>query len=279
MAQGRITVNAPAEKRRSAFDLPIALAILAASGQIPRELDRHAVHGELALDGRVRPVAGVFAVAEGAQRARLPGSSAPPALRRRLRWRESSRSAWPTLRRRSPTSAASTSRSPFAHATARASACARPGRRARAGRARRARARSRRWAQPAPRRTAGDGQNNARRASPACCRRLTSRRRSKSRGSTQSPESSRSSIRSSRFPPFRAPHHTASAAAIVGGGQGAASGRGQPCAPRRALARRAPGSSGRRSRRCASRSRMGASPSRAPRGRRSIRRAFNCSRR
>ena len=74
--RGRITVNlAPAALRKegSGFDLPIALAILAASGQVPRaELDRHAVHGELALDGRVRPVAGVFAVAEGASRERLP---------------------------------------------------------------------------------------------------------------------------------------------------------------------------------------------------------------
>jgi magnesium chelatase family protein len=71
----RITVNlAPAALRKegSSFDLPIALAILAASGQIPRdELDRHAVHGELGLDGRVRPVPGVFAVAEGARRAGL----------------------------------------------------------------------------------------------------------------------------------------------------------------------------------------------------------------
>ena len=41
--------------------------------RFPRdELERHAVHGELALDGRVRPVAGVFAVAEGAMRAGLP---------------------------------------------------------------------------------------------------------------------------------------------------------------------------------------------------------------
>jgi magnesium chelatase family protein len=74
--KARITVNlAPAALRKegSSFDLPIALAILAASGQVPRdELDRHAVHGELALDGRVRPVAGVFAVAEGARHARLP---------------------------------------------------------------------------------------------------------------------------------------------------------------------------------------------------------------
>jgi magnesium chelatase family protein len=74
--KGRVTVNlAPAALRKegSAFDLPIALAILAASGQVPRdELDRHAVHGELALDGRVRPVPGVFAVAEGAKQAGLP---------------------------------------------------------------------------------------------------------------------------------------------------------------------------------------------------------------
>jgi magnesium chelatase family protein len=74
--RGRITVNlAPAALRKegSAFDLAIALAILAASGQVPRDqLDRHAVHGELALDGRVRPVSGVFAVAEGARRARMP---------------------------------------------------------------------------------------------------------------------------------------------------------------------------------------------------------------
>ena len=74
--EARVTVNlAPAALRKegSGFDLPIALAVLAASGQVPRdELDRHAVHGELALDGRVRPVPGVFAVAEGARQARLP---------------------------------------------------------------------------------------------------------------------------------------------------------------------------------------------------------------
>jgi magnesium chelatase family protein len=71
----RITVNlAPAGLRKegSAFDLPIALAVLAASGQIPPErLYTHAAVGELALDGRVRRVGGVLAVAEGAQRAGL----------------------------------------------------------------------------------------------------------------------------------------------------------------------------------------------------------------
>jgi magnesium chelatase family protein len=71
----RITVNlAPAGLRKegSGFDLPIALAILAASGQIPRErLADHAAVGELALDGRLRPVGGVLALAEAARRAGL----------------------------------------------------------------------------------------------------------------------------------------------------------------------------------------------------------------
>ena len=70
--QGRITVNlAPAELRKegSGFDLPIALAVLAASEQLPRAaLARSAAVGELALDGRLRRVGGVLAVAEGARR-------------------------------------------------------------------------------------------------------------------------------------------------------------------------------------------------------------------
>ena len=72
---GRVIVNlAPAELRKegSAFDLPIALAVLAASGQIPHgRLAEHASVGELALDGRIRPVGGVLAVAEGARRTGL----------------------------------------------------------------------------------------------------------------------------------------------------------------------------------------------------------------
>ena len=72
----RITVNlAPAALRKegSAFDLPIALSILAASGQIPQDsLAEHAAVGELALDGRLRPVGGVLALAEAAREAGLP---------------------------------------------------------------------------------------------------------------------------------------------------------------------------------------------------------------
>ena len=70
-----ITVNlAPAglKKEGSGFDLPIALAVLAASHQVPTDrLGAHAAFGELALDGRVRPVGGVLAAAEGARRAGL----------------------------------------------------------------------------------------------------------------------------------------------------------------------------------------------------------------
>jgi magnesium chelatase family protein len=71
----RITVNlAPAQLRKegSAFDVPIALAILAASRQVPPErLLEHAAVGELGLDGRLRRVGGVLAVAEAATRAAI----------------------------------------------------------------------------------------------------------------------------------------------------------------------------------------------------------------
>src|SRR3954470_13610189 len=71
----RITVNlAPAQLRKegSSFDLPIALAILAAWRQFPAErLDEHAAVGELGLDGRLRRVGGVLAVAEAATRAAI----------------------------------------------------------------------------------------------------------------------------------------------------------------------------------------------------------------
>jgi magnesium chelatase family protein len=69
----RIVVNlAPADlpKEGSHYDLPIALAIMAAMGVIPQDaLDGWAAMGELGLDGRIAPVAGVLpaAVAAGAQ--------------------------------------------------------------------------------------------------------------------------------------------------------------------------------------------------------------------
>ena len=60
----RITVNlAPADMRKegAVYDLPIALSLLAASGQIPAErAGAFVVFGELGLDGAVRPIAGVL---------------------------------------------------------------------------------------------------------------------------------------------------------------------------------------------------------------------------
>ncbi|MBF8223439.1 YifB family Mg chelatase-like AAA ATPase [Halomonas sp. 328] len=69
----RITLNlAPADlpKEGGRFDLPIALGILAASGQVPMEaLSEVECLGELALDGRLCPVSGVLPAALAAKRA------------------------------------------------------------------------------------------------------------------------------------------------------------------------------------------------------------------
>jgi len=80
----RITVNlAPADlpKESGRFDLPIALAILAASGQIPADKFKHAEFaGELALTGELRPVRGALAMALATRKAGrllvLPAASA-----------------------------------------------------------------------------------------------------------------------------------------------------------------------------------------------------------
>lgn len=63
----RITINlAPADVRKEgpSFDLPIAIGILAATGQVePDSLADSVVVGELSLDGAVRPVSGVLPIA------------------------------------------------------------------------------------------------------------------------------------------------------------------------------------------------------------------------
>lgn len=86
----RITVNlAPADlpKESGRYDLPIALGILAASGQIPADrLNEYEIAGELALTGMLRPIRGALAMAfsmtseQAHQRAFiLPHDSAPEA--------------------------------------------------------------------------------------------------------------------------------------------------------------------------------------------------------
>ncbi len=82
----RITVNlAPADmpKEGSHYDLPIALAVMAAIGAIPPDaLDGFAVIGELALDGAISAVAGVLPAAIAANAAGK-GLICPAALRPR----------------------------------------------------------------------------------------------------------------------------------------------------------------------------------------------------
>ena len=72
----RITINlAPADlpKEGARFDLPIALGILAASGQIPTTaLTASEFVGELALSGELRPIAGALPVALAAAAANRP---------------------------------------------------------------------------------------------------------------------------------------------------------------------------------------------------------------
>jgi magnesium chelatase family protein len=72
----RITVNlAPADlpKESGRFDLPIALGILAASGQIDgRQLNSYEFAGELSLSGELRPVRGALAMCASASGAGRP---------------------------------------------------------------------------------------------------------------------------------------------------------------------------------------------------------------
>ena len=77
----RITVNlAPADLRKegTAFDLPISLGILAATGVVKSSrLKEYLLLGELSLDGRVKPVRGSLSVAVAARDAGLKGIILP----------------------------------------------------------------------------------------------------------------------------------------------------------------------------------------------------------
>ncbi len=81
---GRITVNlAPADKRKEGtlYDLPVLVALLVASSQLKAFLDDAAFLGEVSLDGRVRSVNGVLAMAifakkQGIKRLFVPAANA-----------------------------------------------------------------------------------------------------------------------------------------------------------------------------------------------------------
>jgi magnesium chelatase family protein len=82
---GRTVINlAPADLKKDAgsFDLPIALGMLVATGQLlPEQLADYATVGELALDGSVRPVKGALSMAmtaaqRGVKRLYVPAANA-----------------------------------------------------------------------------------------------------------------------------------------------------------------------------------------------------------
>ena len=84
MPRGRgITVNlAPADIRKegTAYDLPLAVGLLAATEQVPAELlETHLVMGELSLDGGVRPIKGALPIALEAKKQGFKGIILPAA--------------------------------------------------------------------------------------------------------------------------------------------------------------------------------------------------------
>lgn len=78
---GRVTANlAPADIRKegAAFDLPLAVGVLAASNAVPLEkLGRFGMVGELGLNGELRPVRGALPLALGARKDGLEGLLVP----------------------------------------------------------------------------------------------------------------------------------------------------------------------------------------------------------
>ncbi len=81
--QKRITINlAPADIRKegSSYDLPIAIGILAALGEVSEaRLEDHLILGELALDGTVRPIHGTLSIAWEARKQGFKGLILPSA--------------------------------------------------------------------------------------------------------------------------------------------------------------------------------------------------------
>ncbi len=81
MPRNKVVVNlAPADIRKegSAYDLPLALTILKASGQIEAELlEQYIIMGELALDGALRPIKGVLPIAIQARKEGFKGFILP----------------------------------------------------------------------------------------------------------------------------------------------------------------------------------------------------------
>ena len=84
MPRQKIIVNmAPADIRKegSAYDLPIAIGILASSGQVDNEnLERYLIMGELSLDGGLQPIKGALPIAIQARKEGFKGFILPLSL-------------------------------------------------------------------------------------------------------------------------------------------------------------------------------------------------------
>lgn len=77
----KLTINlAPADlkKQGAAYDLPLALGILASTGQIPgKDLKDYVIMGELSLDGSLRPIRGALPIAIQARKEQFKGLLVP----------------------------------------------------------------------------------------------------------------------------------------------------------------------------------------------------------
>ena len=220
----RITVNlAPADmpKEGSHYDLPIALGVMAAIGAIPHDaLEGYSVIGELALDGAISAVAGVLPAAMAAN-ARRQGPDLPRFVRvgGRLGLGRSrhSRAALADPARQ-PLQGKPGPHAPRARNEGAGRAAAGPARHQGSGeRQAGARGRGRRRPQSAHERRSGRGKSMLAQRLPSILPPLTPRELLEvSMVHSIAGALAGGALTDRR--PFRAPHHTASAPALVGGG-------------------------------------------------------------
>ena len=229
--QKRITVNlspATVNKTGAGLELAIALGLLVSESQLPAEcLEGVGVLGELGFDGSIRPVPGTLILADALMpRRHRPSVIVPPGQRRRGRVGPRTARALRAQPRDPPRvleGRGALARIPtrHRHANRNWTRPCRPRRGPRSHhRAPRARDRRRRKPPPAPHRTTRMRQDHARptpRHDPGAVRRPTNRSRSPASrpSATASPPKPLATRR-----PVQAPHHTATTAAIVGGGSG-----------------------------------------------------------